>query len=90
MIKKFSTRYVLVRFIDFKSLSVGHLIELKDIGSFKKHAITLGCLCKAFLREGCDTFAKWRKLKIRAVIKYFCKKERFPKEIHEYLMEKSK
>ena len=38
-------------------------------------------------RGGCDTFAKWRNLKIRAVIKYFCKKRMPPKQIHADFME---
>ena len=38
-------------------------------------------------RGECDKFAKWEKLEIRAVIKYFCKQEMPPWEIHEDFME---
>ena len=48
--QKFLARYASVRFIELKSLSVGHLILLKDIGSLKSW-LMLGCLCKALLRE---------------------------------------
>ena len=47
---KFSARYALVRFIEVKSLSVDHVIQLKDIWSVK-HAVMLGCLNKALLKE---------------------------------------
>ena len=36
-------------FIEFKSLSVGHPIE--GHWECEKHAVMLGCLCKALLRE---------------------------------------
>ena len=41
----------------------------------------LGCLCKALLREEGAIDLQNRKLEIRAVIKYFCKKGMSPKEI---------
>ena len=48
MIKKFSARYALVRFIELKSLSVGHLILLKDIGSVKRMRSCLVAYVKHF------------------------------------------
>ena len=69
-------------FIDIISLSVGHLILLKGIGSVK----SMRPCSVAYVRGGCDAFAKWR-FEIRAVIKYVFKKEMPPKEIHENFME---
>ena len=63
---------------------------IEDNWECETRAVKLGCLCKAPLRGGCDTFAKsnhMEKLEIRAVIEYFCKKGMSPKEIHEYFME---
>ena len=82
MIKTFSARYASVRFIKLKSLPFGHLIYLNDFGS-GKHAVMLGCLCRALLREEGVTHCKMEKFEIRAVIKYFCKKEMPPKETNE-------
>ena len=70
-----------MRFIELKSLSVGHLI-LKD-----KHAVMFGCLCKVLLKRRVQYICKMEKFKIRAVSKYFCKKEMPPKEIQEDFME---
>ena len=49
----------------------------------KIHAVMLGCLCKALLRDIC----KMEKLVLRAVIKYFCMKGMPPNEIHEDFVE---
>ena len=38
-----------MRFIELKSLSVGHLIE--GHWECEKHAVMLGCVCESFLRE---------------------------------------
>ena len=44
-------------------------------------------MLRNFKIGGCNTFAKWRNLQFRVVIKYFCKKGMPPKEIHEDFME---
>ena len=53
MIKKFSAQYAPVRFNKLKSLSVGHLILLKDIGSVKSMLSHLVAYvhCKSLIRE---------------------------------------
>ena len=81
MIKKLSARCASVRSIELKYLSVSHLIKSKNIGSVESMR---SCLV-AYVRGWCDTFAK--KPEIRVVIKYVCKKEMPPKEIHEDFME---
>ena len=75
-----------MRFIESKSLSVSRLILLKEVEIMKTMRTCLVAYVKQFKRGGCDIFAKWRKLEIRVVIKYFCEKGMPPKEIHEDLM----
>ena len=48
VIKKFLGRYSLVRFIESKSLSVGHLILFEDIGSVKSMRSCLVACVKHF------------------------------------------
>ena len=53
--KKFLARYAWVRFIKLKSLSCD---LMEGYWECEKRVVMLGCLCKALLRGGCDTFAK--------------------------------
>ena len=84
--KKFSAWYALVNYIEFYffsplfDLSEGHL-------ECEKNVVMLGYLCKALLREDVRHICKMEKLKIRVVIKEFCKKGMPPKEINEDFME---
>ena len=68
------------RFIELKSLSVGHLISSKDIWECEKHAVMLRCLCKDFLESSVRHIFKTEKLEIRVVIKYFCNNGMLHKE----------
>ena len=60
---------------------------MASLGQCEKHAVMIGCICKARLRNECAThFSKMENLEIRAVIKYFCTNAMPPREIHEYFM----
>ena len=72
VIKKFSARYALVRFIELKSLSVveGHW-------ECETHVVMLGCfICKAILREE----GKWRNFKSEQLSSTSVRKECLPRK----------
>ena len=59
MIKKLSSRFASVRFIVSRSVDL-----IEGHWESEKHAVMLGCLCKALLREESAThLQKWRNLK---------------------------
>ena len=87
VMEKLSARYALVRFIELKSLSVGHLIYLKDIGSVKSMRACLVDYVKLFQERWERHNCKMEKLEIRTDIKYFCKKGMPSKVFHEDFME---
>ena len=80
VVKKFSALYASVRFIELKSLSVGHMIKLKDIGSVKSMRWCLVAYVKHFQERRVRHNCQIEKLEIRAVTKYFSKKGMPPKE----------
>ena len=51
-----------MNFVQGISLSVGHLINLNDIGSVKSTRSCVVAYVEHFKRGGCDTLAKWRNL----------------------------
>ena len=62
----------MVRFNELKILVSWSFALIEEHWECEKHVVMLGCLCKALLREEGAIHLQNGKLKISALIKYFC------------------